>query len=85
MKSYNVMVRMVSMMITHLDRGMPYDKFWAWLSTVEDWVISQTQNEPRMLGPEVLWTVIRISIMPELFDDLEEAGALGLAMASPGG
>ena len=71
------MIKSASNMVTKLDKDASYETFKAWQSSVEDWVFSHTYLYPSNLGPISVRTVARMTLKPELYTSLDNAGAMG--------
>ena len=50
----------------------------AWLSVVEDWVLSHTHTMPDNLGPATVRAVARLTMSPDVYSWLETSGTLGM-------
>ena len=57
---------------------MTYTKFKAWLSAVEDWVVSHLGTALEAFGPHAVRMVARLNMTPELYAVLEMMGVLGM-------
>ena len=72
------MVKLVGTMVTKLPDTATYAKFKAWLLAVEDWVASHLGTMLEVFGPHTIWTVARLTMMPELYVVLGTMGMLGM-------
>ena len=67
-----------SLLATRLDcvREVKFPAYKAWLSALADWVFGHTQLPLEMIGPNSLQSIMRMALMQEFYDRLDEAGAL---------
>ena len=72
------MVKSVSAMVTKLPATATYAKFKAWLSAVEDWVVSHLGAALEAVGPHAVRMVARLTMTPELYAVLEMTDVLGM-------
>ena len=63
-------------MVTCLQEQATYASFKAWLSAVEDGVLSHTHTMPENLGPATIRTVAHLTMSPDVYLWLETSGAL---------
>lgn len=54
-----------------------YESYKAWESAVGDWVFSHTSLVPGELRPYSVRSVARMTMTPELYTSLDNAGAMG--------
>ncbi len=71
------MVKSASTMVTKIGSDATYDTLKAWQSAVEDWVFTSTSITPEDLGPISVRSVARMTLKPELYTALDNAGAMG--------
>ena len=71
------MIKTVARLVTPLDVSANYDAYKAWESAVGDWVFSHTNLLPGELGPTSVISVARMTMKPELYTSLDNAGAMG--------
>ena len=64
-------------MVTHLQKWATYTSFKAWLSAVEDWVLSYTHTIPDNLGPVTIYTMAHLTMSLEVYSWLETYTMLG--------
>ena len=72
------MVKLVGTMVTKLKDTVTYAKFKAWLSAVEDWVVSHLGTTLEALGPHAVRMVAWLTMMLKLYAVLEVTGVLGM-------
>ena len=72
------MVKSSAQMVTRLQERATYASFKAWLSAVEDWVLSHTHTMPDNLGPATVCAVAHLTMSPDVYSWLETSGALGM-------
>ena len=71
------MIKSAPTMVSKLDKEASYEIFKAWQSSVEDWVFSHTSLYPSDLGPISVRSVARMTLKPELYTILDNAGTMG--------
>ena len=71
------MVKNLAQIVTHLQEQGTNASFKAWLSVVEDWVLSHTHTMPDNLGPATAHTVAHLTMSPDIYSWLETSGTLG--------
>ena len=71
------MIKTVVRLVTPLDSSANYEVYKAWESAVGDWVFSHTSLIPGELGPTSVRSVARMTMKPELYTSLDNAGAMG--------
>ena len=59
--------------------------FKAWLSVVEDWVLSHTHTMPDNLGPVTVHAVAHLTMSPDVYSWLEMSGTLGMTQVDGAG
>ena len=64
-------------MVTYLQEQATYTSFKAWLSVVEDWVLSHTHTMPDNLGLATVRIVAHLTMSPDVNSWLETSGILG--------
>lgn len=71
------MIKTVGRLVSPLESSATYDQYKAWESAVGDWVFSHTSIAPCDLGPTSVRSVARMTMKPELYTLLDNAGAMG--------
>lgn len=71
------MIKTVGRLVTPLDGSAKYESYKAWESAVGDWVFSHTSLLPSELGPTSVRSIARMTMKPELYTSLDNAGAMG--------
>ena len=71
------MVKSAPAMVTKLAIDANYEAWKAWESSVEDWVFSHTSLYPADLGPISVRSIARMTMKPDLYTALDNAGAMG--------
>lgn len=71
------MIKTVGRLVTPLEGNANYEVYKAWESAVGDWVFSHTSLMPAELGPTSVRSVARMTMKPELYTSLDNAGAMG--------
>ena len=65
-------------MVTHLEEWTNHASIKAWLSAVEDWVLSHTHTMPNNLGPATIHPVACLTMSQEVYFWLETSSVLGM-------
>ena len=60
----------------HLTKTSIYEDFQTWMTTVEDWVQAHADVDLDELGPRMLRTVVRATIIAALIRELDRHGAM---------
>ena len=69
-----------SLLATRLDceREVKCPAYKAWLSALTDWVFGNTQLPLEMIGPNSLWSIMRMALIQEFYNRLEAGGIMML-------
>ena len=73
-----VMVKSSAQMVTHLLEWATYVSFKAWLSAVEDWVLSYSHTMPENLGSVTVRAVAHLTMSLDVYSWLETCSMLGM-------
>ena len=71
------MVKSSAQIVTYLQEWATYASFKAWISVVEDWVLSHTHTMPDNLGPTTVHTVVHLIMSLDIYSLLETCSMLG--------
>ena len=64
-------------MVNHLQEWAIYTSFKAWLSAVEDWMLSHTHTMPENLGSVTIHAMAYLTMSPDMYSWLETYNILG--------
>ena len=71
------MIKSVRIMVKPLEDRTKYGDYKMWEAAVGDWVFNHTTLLPTELGPYSVRSIARMTLKPDLYAGLDNAGAMG--------